>query len=46
MQLDHLILPVNDVERAVQFYTDILGLTAEAHAASAHRCTFSTRAST
>jgi catechol 2,3-dioxygenase-like lactoylglutathione lyase family enzyme len=29
MVLDHLILHVNDVERTVQFYTDILGLTNE-----------------
>ncbi|HXY93061.1 MAG TPA: VOC family protein [Acidimicrobiia bacterium] len=25
--LDHLILPVNDVERSVTFYTDVLGFT-------------------
>jgi catechol 2,3-dioxygenase-like lactoylglutathione lyase family enzyme len=29
MVLDHLILQVNDVERTVRFYTDILGLTNE-----------------
>lgn len=29
MLLDHLILRVNDVQRSVQFYTDILGLTNE-----------------
>jgi catechol 2,3-dioxygenase-like lactoylglutathione lyase family enzyme len=29
MVLDHLILHVNDVERTVQFYTDILGFSNE-----------------
>jgi catechol 2,3-dioxygenase-like lactoylglutathione lyase family enzyme len=29
MLLDHLILRVNDVERSVRFYTDILGLAHE-----------------
>lgn len=29
MQLDHLILPVNDRDRAVDFYTGILGLAYE-----------------
>ena len=29
MILDHLILHVNDVERSVRFYTDILGFTNE-----------------
>jgi catechol 2,3-dioxygenase-like lactoylglutathione lyase family enzyme len=29
MVLDHLILHVNDVERTVQFYADILGFTNE-----------------
>lgn len=29
MVLDHLILHVNDIERTVQFYTDILGFTNE-----------------
>jgi catechol 2,3-dioxygenase-like lactoylglutathione lyase family enzyme len=29
MLLDHLILHVNDIERTVRFYTDILGLTNE-----------------
>jgi catechol 2,3-dioxygenase-like lactoylglutathione lyase family enzyme len=26
MQLDHLILPVNDLEASIRFFTDILGL--------------------
>ena len=29
MQLDHLILPVNDIGDSVRFYTEILGLTHE-----------------
>lgn len=29
MQLDHLILPVNDRERSVEFYRDVLGLVYE-----------------
>lgn len=29
MQLDHLILPVNDVAASVAFYDDILGFTSE-----------------
>ena len=29
VQLDHLILPINDREASVAFYTDIIGLTYE-----------------
>lgn len=29
MQLDHLILAVNDRQRSIEFYTDVLGLTYE-----------------
>jgi catechol 2,3-dioxygenase-like lactoylglutathione lyase family enzyme len=27
VQLDHLILPVNDAQQTIAFYTDVLGLT-------------------
>lgn len=29
IQLDHLILAVNDIEKSIQFYTSVLGLTHE-----------------